>query len=219
MTDQPATTQSEESAKPAAKLSDELEEVLKKLKDAPMTIGAMQQLLKGRGFMLLLVVLVAPFAILPFAPPGLNFPVAIATIVIGMRIALGLAPWLPKRVLDRKIGSFMQKLLEKLVPIMRRLEKWFQERWTFLLWPGFSNVIGVAMAWCAVMLMMPPPMLNSPPAVGIILFCIGFMLRDGILLVLGYLVTVGTTVGMVLATAKMIQWAVALFGWVASFWN
>ncbi len=181
-----------------------------------MTIGAMQQLLKGRGFMLLLVVLVAPFAVLPIAPPGLTIPVGVATIVIGVRLSLGMSPWLPKRVLDRNVGNFMKKLLTKMVPVMRRLEKWFQERWTFLLWPGFTNLIGVSLAWCAILLMMPPPMVNPLPAAAIILLAIGFMLRDGLLLVLGYVVMAGTTFYLVLVAGTIWALVMSVVGWIGS---
>ena len=202
-----------------ALLSEDLESVLKKMESSSVTIGEIEKALKGRGFMLIIVILSAPFAILPFAPPGFTIPVGVGIALIGLRLSMGLKPWLPKRILDKNVaGGFIQKLLVRLVPIMRRLEKWLQERWTFLFWPGARNMIGLALAWSAVLLMLPPPMLNSPPAVAMILLAVGRMSRDGLMIILGYIVMIATTVYLFFIAGAIwvgVMWVyVEAHGWL-----
>jgi hypothetical protein len=221
MTDPATSPQLEtKTPKPAeASLSQDLASVLQKMHDAPVTIGDMEKALKGRGFMLMIVILTAPFAVLPFAIPGLNIPISAAVILIGLRMTLGLKPWLPKKILNKNIGGgLIQKVLTRILPMSQKLEKWLQERWTFLFWPGAKNLIGLALAWSALMLLMPPPMINSPPAVAIILLAIGIMTRDGLMVILGYIVMFGMTVYLYFIGSVIwasVTWVyVLLAGWV-----
>lgn len=219
MTDQPASQQPQAKHPGEALLSEDLAAVLKKMHDAPVTIGDMEKALKGRGFMLMIVILTAPFVILPFSIPGLNIPICIAVILIGGRMALSMKPWLPKKLLDKNIGGgIIQKVLTRIVPYAQKLERWLEVRWTFLFWPGARNVIGLAMAWSAVMLLLPPPMINSPPAAAIMLLAIGIMTRDGLMVILGYVLTLGMSVYLYFVFAVIwasVTWVyVLLAGWM-----
>jgi hypothetical protein len=162
-----------------------------------ITIGGLEQSLRGRGFAVLVILLAAPFVI-PLPSLGLSTPFGLAIALIGVRIGLGMHPWLPGFILRRRIKhDYLVKLLRAAMRIARPMEKIVRPRWSWFFVPGVRNLHGWFIALAAVLLLLPLPLpgTNFIPAFPIILVAAGLMERDGLFSFCGYL-TVLIAVGI-----------------------
>jgi hypothetical protein len=181
---------------PPRRLSDEFRDLLSEADGRSMTLGELEQILKGRGFALFLLLLSLPFAF-PVSLPGLSIPFGIVIMIMGLRIALGRKPSLPQFILRREVSY---RLLEKIIgfglKLSLRMEKLVRPRMHFLQrWPGMINLIGLGIFSGGFLLSLPlPPFIplsNTIPAVSVILLTAGLMERDGLLVLFGHLMAVG----------------------------
>ena len=182
-----------EPAEAPRRLSADLRDLLREAAGRAMTLGELEEILKGRGFALFLLLLSLPFAF-PISLPGLSIPFGIVIMILGLRIVLGMKPSLPRFVLGRKVPY---RVLEKTVgfglKLSTKMEKLVRPRMHFLQrWPGMINLIGLGIFSGGFLLLLPlPPLIpfsNMIPAVSVILLAAGLMERDGLLVLFGYLV-------------------------------
>ncbi len=183
---QPAIGQPEP---PPRRLSEDLHDLLRETRGHAITIGELEQILKGRGFALFLLLFSLPFAF-PIPVPGLSVPFGIVITILGSRIMLGMKPSLPGFIMRRELSP---GLLEKTVgfglKLSRLMEKVVRPRMNFLQrWPGMINLIGLAITSNGLLLSLPLPIpfSNSIPAISVILLTAGLMERDGLLVLLGH---------------------------------
>lgn len=179
-----------ESALPS-RLSADLELLRLESAGKPLTIEELQEALKGRGVAMLLLLLALPFCFLPV--PGISMPFGVAVLFIGIRVALGRKPWLPRAIRRRSIPhTRLKAILSGGLRFARILEKVVKPRLQFLhRWPGAMNLIGLGIASGGLILLLPIPIpfCNVAPAWGIVLLSAGMMERDGVLVLLGHLMT------------------------------
>ena len=177
------------------RLSADLRDLLREAAGRSMTLGELEQILKGRGFGLFLLLLALPFTF-PIAIPGLSIPFGLVIMLIGLRLAAGRKPWLPAFILRREIKY---ALLEKIVGIglklSTKLEKVVKPRMHFLQrWPGMLNLIGLGIASGGLLLSLPlPPLIpfsNTIPAFAVLFLAAGMIERDGLLVLIGHCVNV-----------------------------
>jgi hypothetical protein len=206
---------------PPRRLSEDLDELLRMAAGRSVTIGELEEILKGRGFALFLMILALPFAT-PIAIPGMSVPFGIVIIILGTRILLGMKPSLPGFILRRVVPY---KMLEKIVgfglKLCRKMEKLVRPRMHFLQrWPGMINLIGLAIASGGFLLSLPlPPLIpfsNTIPAVSVILLTAGLMERDGLLVLFGHLLNLAGWVYFIIMFRLAGHGAAKLwehFGW------
>lgn len=175
---------------PAAKrLSEELADLRTRVADRSVTIREVLQALRGRAYMLLVILLSLPF-LLPLPIPGLSTPFGLAIILICFRLALGQRPWLPKSIQRRRLpAGLIPRILDLAARIIRWLERILKPRWLVLtehaLIRQLHAVVMVAGA-CVLLLPLPIPLSNGLPAWSILLLACGQLERDGRAVVLGY---------------------------------
>jgi hypothetical protein len=162
----------------------------------------------GFGFVVALLALVA----IPFV--GLSTPFGLAVGFVGAQIVVGKdRPWLPARIRRRAIS----------VAALDRIARWLI-RWTRWMthlvkprWPGLSTRVG----FCAVgiglivqgiglALPLPIPGSNLVFLVPVLIYAIGVLDEDGVLIALGHLATL---VDLVLVVALWQVGAAALGRW------
>lgn len=174
------------------RLSTDLRELLRLADGRALTLGELETILQGRGFALFILFLSLPF-LFPISIPGLSVPFGVVIMILGLRIAMGRKPALPKFVLGHRINY---KLLEKIVSfglkLCTRLEKAVKPRMHFLQrWPGMINLIGLGIASGGAQLLLPlPPFIpfsNWVPAVSVVCLTAGMVERDGLLVLAGYI--------------------------------
>lgn len=179
-----------EPIRPPKKLSEELGDLRREFAIHPVTLRAVLLALKGRAYMLFLILLTLPF-LLPLPLPGLSTPFGVAVILISLRLALGQRPWLPKRIQRIELpGGFVPKVIDGAARIIRALESFLRPRWLVLTESAVLRQLhAVVLVAAAVVLFLPLPIpfSNGLPAWSILLIAGGLMERDGFFILLGYL--------------------------------
>ena len=179
---------------PPSRLSSEIEALREHSAGKSLTVGELELALKGRGFAMLLLLLTLPFCLVPL--PGLSTPFGFAVLLIGIRIAAGKKPWLPAFVLRKSIPpERLAKVLAGGIRFALAMEKCVKPRMHFLQrWPGMMNLIGLGIASGGLLLLLPLPIpfTNMIPAWAVVLLAAGMMQRDGLLVLLGHLMTLAS---------------------------
>ena len=100
---------------------------------------------------------------------------------------------MPRVIRDRSISrDFFALLTAKLSPILHRAERVLRPRISMLLHPVPERIVGGACLLLAVILFLPIPFGNIPPAFAIAAFSLGILERDGMATLVGWLATIGS---------------------------
>ncbi|WP_229641285.1 exopolysaccharide biosynthesis protein [Waterburya agarophytonicola] len=104
-------------------------------------------------------------------------------------------PWLPKPIARFKFPrSLSQQLLKNVRRITVWLEKVVRSRWRSIAQHPFSwQGNGLCIAWLSILLMLPIPFTNPLPAIAILLLAVATLEADGLLMCLGYFLTLVNT--------------------------
>jgi hypothetical protein len=172
------------------RLSDDLREILARAGGKALSLQRIVEILHGRGFDVLVIILVLPFC-QPIPLPGLSTPFGLALMFFGFRIALRQRPWLPDWLLRRELSyDTLTRIVTMAVAVAKRLEKLIHPRLRFVKhWWSFNVLNGLAIVSSAFILMLPLPIpfSNTLPAWSILLLALGMMEEDGAVIVFGYL--------------------------------
>lgn len=174
---------------PAKKLSVELADLRTRVAERAVTIRELLYVLRGRAYMLLVILLTLPF-LLPLPLPGLSTPFGLAIVLICLRLAMGQRPWLPKSIQRREIpAGFIPRVLNLAAKTISWLERVLRPRWLVLTeHPVMLQLHAIIMVAAASILLLPLPIpfSNGFPAWSILLLAAGLLERDGWAIVLGY---------------------------------
>ena len=100
---------------------------------------------------------------------------------------------MPRVIRDRSISrDFFALLTAKLGPVLHRAERVLRPRISMLLHPVPERIVGGACLLLAVILFLPIPFGNIPPAFAISAFALGILERDGMATIVGWLATIGS---------------------------
>ena len=146
--------------------------------NAPVTLDEILEIAGERTFGFLFVLLSLPSA-LPIPAPGYSTPFGIVMFLLAVQLVAGSEqPWLPEKF--RKKGferEQIQGLLRKGIPWLQKIELIAKPRLTPVCTSRLGRtVIGCAIALMSVSMMIPIPLTNTLPAIGI--FVTGFGLLD-----------------------------------------
>lgn len=157
--------------------------------DEEITIGEIVHAFGRRAFGAMLFVFSVP-NLLPL-PPGSSSILGLPLVLLAPQVALGVrAPWLPRFVDDREIkASDLHRLFSRLLPTLEKIETLSRPRLTFLFGPIGDRLIGVICTLLALILILPIPLGNLLPAATIGTLSLALFQRDGIIAILGYLMT------------------------------
>lgn len=188
--------------------SDGLTAILEGLKSGTsggeVTLGHLLDTLDTRSYGPLLL-LPALIAVAPTgAIPGMSiFTGSIIGLLALQMLAGRRHPWLPAR-LERFAfpRERLVSIVDAVLPWARRIERLLSERLRFLFAPPADRLIALA---CAVLAAMMFPLALLPfavalPGTAIILFALGLTMKDGLLVLLGY--------GLTMAAAALVLWMV-----------
>lgn len=188
-----------------ARLSTELHALNTRFGQEPVSFGELIEVLGGRAYTLLLVLLALPF-FTPVSLLGISTVAGAVIAYLGIRLALGLQPHLPNRLRRRRLPPrFFGKLLRATERTIRLLERCTRKRL-----PQFGTgelvrrAVGVGIVASALLLMLPIPLplTNTFPAATIALLALGLLEEDG---------------AMVLAGAVLLVFSAAFFGSIGYF--
>ena len=190
---------------PAAEPHPRLSEVFADLarQHAPrVSIGDIIEALGDRSFAPVMILMAVPNAI-PFLP-GSSAVLGLVLALIGVQLVIGLRRVrLPARLtrwsFDREGFA---RMVARITPWLRRFERMARPR----LWPATyrlgERLAGAVSIGLALMIMLPIPFANGPPALAICLLALGISERDGLWLGAGIVmgaIAVGIVAGLFLA--------------------
>jgi hypothetical protein len=172
-----------------------------------ISLGEMAAAFGDRAFGILSLLL-----LLPGLLPGMASVFGLPLLILGIQMGLGLRqPKLP-RILARQTikRSDLLRLASASSKGLKRIERFVRPRPGFFTSPPGERIIGWLTAYVAIMLILPGPGTNGPPAFGNIVMALGVIEQDA--KVAGWGVGL-TLAGSVLATAILV--AVAWLGYEA----
>nr|PZN50565.1 MAG: protein exod [Chloroflexota bacterium] len=174
-----------------------------------VTLRQLFALIGEQGLLFLCALLAIPFLI-PVSIPGVSTVFGAGIILIATGITLNRLPWLPGRILDRPLET------GKLVPALRkgaekvaRIDGILRPRLLPLTGGALMNrANGLALVFGGVLLIFPLgliPFSNTLPAFAILSLAVGALQRDGLFVLLGYLLLFATIIYFgVLAVGAML---------------
>lgn len=172
-------------------LSEDLDKLLAHADGKPITMQAMIDVLGERSHAVLIVILTAPFLVLPI--PGISTAFGAAIFTLGACVMLGLKPWLPRFVARREIShEKLVRLIHGVERVLLRLEKVIKPRHAWLTHRFWHWLIGFSLCAAAVALALPIPIPwnNVPPAVVLMFLALGLLERDGVMLLIGHVLNI-----------------------------
>ncbi|MGH8244724.1 MAG: exopolysaccharide biosynthesis protein [Steroidobacteraceae bacterium] len=179
---------------PEVRMSAALSAAEAAVRDPAVSLRDLLAMLGEQGLLVFCGVLAAPF-LLPITVPGMSTVLGLPMLLIGFAVMLSRVPWLPVRLLNRSLPApTVRSVLAKVRGWAERFEHLVRPRLLGLTGSVLINVVNGALVLVAVVLLMAPiplvPFVNSLPALAIILLCFGMAERDGVVIVIGYAVTV-----------------------------
>lgn len=177
-----------------------------------ITLGDMAQAFGDRAYGLLLLLL-----LLPGLLPGMASVFGLPLLILGIQMGLGLrVPKLPRIIARQSIKrSDLLRLASASSKGLSRIERYVKPRPGFFIGPIGERIIGWLTAYVAIMLILPGPFTNGPPAFGNIVMALGLIEHDSKVTGMGVALTIA---GSIFATAVLvlIVWlGFEAFGWVA----
>jgi hypothetical protein len=205
--DSPAPPPPDLTALQPHKLSEDLQNILDRAEGRSINIEEIEHILRGRGVAMLTLVLAAPFIV---PAPGLSVPFGIAICLLGLRIALGSRTALPRFIRAKTVPHHvLERIVGAVAAVVRRMERHIRPRMQYLrAHPRMVNLIGVAIISGGFILSLPLPIpfSNLFPAVSIMCLAAGFMERDGLLVLVGYILGVASWVYLAIWWKVIVVW-------------
>ena len=182
------------------KLSQLLSQLLVEYTDKPLPLSVLLEKVGNSGFGTISGILIIPMLIpLPIPVAGFSTLFGSGIVLVGCQLALGYEkPYLPKRIARLELSpTASQKILKQIDRLLQPLERMSRHRLS-----KFSNswwgcrISGACLAWAALLmsLPLPIPLTNLVPAYTILFLAIGLLEFDGLFILIGYGMTVATTI-------------------------
>jgi len=172
-------------------LTADLQVLLDRAAGRAITIGQLMNTLRGRGMALVVILLASPFVV-PVPLPLLSIPLGAMIAVLGLRLGLGLTPWLPRRLRRWRLEhTTLVRVVHVTRWMARPLETFLRPRFSslFARGVGLSAGLCIVLAAATMMLPIPVPASNSLPAIAIVLLAGGIMERDAVFVLAGHATT------------------------------
>jgi len=163
---------------------------------------------RSYGFLFLLLALPNFIPI----PVGIGGLMGLLIILIGGQLLCGMQrPWLPRRVREHAFErKTVERFLARMTPVFSRLERICAPRLENLTKPPFSRLTGLLLVVIGILLSLPIPFTNYPFGLIVLLYAVALIERDGALLIVVWVATLGIAIACVSFTdvvvAKMHHW-------------
>jgi hypothetical protein len=160
---------------------------------AEMTVGELIDGIGGRAFSIIMLLLTVPIAI-P-GPPGLPTAFCIPLIIITVQLCLGRAsPWLPGFIRKRRFArDALLKTLKRIRPALAKLEGVCRPRLLRMTDRTGERWLGIYYLICCIVLLnpIPIPFSHNPLATALSIVALGFVERDGYVIIGGAIAAIG----------------------------
>jgi hypothetical protein len=178
----PATLGATTAFTDGGKLSADISRVLDAFAHRPVSLGEIVELMRQRAYSFLLLLIALPFCT-PIPLPGLSTPFGLVISFIGLRIACGLQPWLPGRLLRVTLpAKWLPRMLHAAEKPVRWLERFLRPCLGQCVDGGLARrAHGVMILICGALLLLPLPipLTNMIPAISVALLACAMLEGDG----------------------------------------
>ncbi|BAO99858.1 exopolysaccharide biosynthesis protein [Wolbachia endosymbiont of Cimex lectularius] len=184
-----------------------------------VTLFDIKTALHERGFGILIIIFSLPLSVPIPVPPGYTTILSIPLILFSLQLLLGFdSPWMP-HWLERKSfqRSTLALVVEKTSPALRKIEKFMKPRMSFIFCGPGEKILAFIMLLCALSIAIPLPLTNFIPAIGTTLISLGIMSKDGLLSILGVLMSLCGLLLTVVVIVKGPQLILGAFSFLKSF--
>jgi hypothetical protein len=202
------------------KLSQILSQLLVEYAERPLPLSILLERSGTNGFGTIAGILTIPMLIpLPIPLAGFSTLVGSGIILVGCQLALGYSkPYLPKRIARIELSpTASQKLLKNINRLLQPLERMSKNRFSRFSnsWWGY-RIIGLCLAWDALLmsLPLPIPLTNLVPAYTLLFLAIGLLESDGLFILIGYGMTMATTIFFASIAGTIWQLALQAFSYL-----
>lgn len=144
--------------------------------------------MEGAGFGLTLMVF--SFGLLMPLPPPVPSIISFPLLVFAFQMMIGLkAPKLPKKFSNTTIKrSILATIMRRATPYIMKVEKILRPRLLFMMSILVERVIGGLVFLFAGFVLIPMPLSNFIPGLGILIISFGLLGRDGLVIIFGIFV-------------------------------
>ena len=190
-----------------------LSEILTDIANDPardrIAIADIRDAMGDRAFGALMFVFAAPNT-LPVNAPGVSVVLGIPLLFLSLQLMLGFAvPWLPQAVVQTTVTrQRFARVMNVVVPWMRRAEKLSKPRWPLLTLGLAERVIGLVCIVLSVVLILPVPFGNMGPGIAVCILAFALLERDGKATLTGLAVSavaLALAWGVILAIVKAVS--------------
>jgi hypothetical protein len=132
-----------------------------------------------------------------FPIPGVSAIFGTLMLTITLQLCLGRTkPWVPQKMLNRTISlTKLQSLMRHLIPWLERFENFTKPRLIFVCHSFIGRIImGSILSLMAFIVFLPIPAANTIPSFGIFVAALGLQEDDGVLGILGLLISLAFAV-------------------------
>ena len=188
-----------------------LEDLLADLRGERVSAGEIMDAVGPRAYALALLLFALPEA-LPLPVAGMSAIIGLPLMLMSAQVAiLGTEPRLPEWVRRRSVSaSVFRTVVTKAVPVFRRVERFSRPRWEGL--AGASRALGLMCLILALVIALPIPLGNLPPAVCVVALAFGMLQRDGFIVAGALVASAAVLTGMTAVLALAGSWLLEAFG-------
>jgi hypothetical protein len=161
------------------------------------------------GMIMLMLALVATV-------PGVSIVAALLLMIPAFQMIAGKpTPIFPRSIAARPLPTrHLAALMQRAIPVLRRLEKIIHPRWSTPLEPT-KRLVGIVVVMLnSAVVLAPIPLTNVVPALVIALISLAYLEEDGLVLSIALLAAV-----IVMTIAAVVVWETVLGGnWLSGHW-
>jgi hypothetical protein len=179
-------------------LSETLKQTASSLTGEKVTVRQLMELVGEQGLLFFCMVLTIPFLV-PVSIPGVSTVFGAVIILISIGITMNRLPWLPNRIMQREFATeSLAPTLHRGAEMFKRMDQWVRPRLGFLTEGAAINRInGLALLFGGILLIFPfgfIPFSNTFPGWAILFLAVGMLQRDGLFILIGYILLVVTVI-------------------------
>ncbi len=193
------------------RLSYQLQQMLERADGQDMTFGDIINSFGRRSHAVMMVFLSFPLCS-PIGIPGLTSGLGIALAIVCMYLALNRPPWMPRRLREKVIRhDHLVNTTQRLLKMTGKIEHLLHPRLMKLASDGpIVRIHGVYAMILALLAATPLtlPLNNLIPALPVLLIGLALLERDGVLILIAYLASIGSFVyfgGIVIIIRELVQ--------------
>lgn len=184
-------------------LAETLTDFAAKPKNGITKIHEMLSEFQENGLLLIMIFFSLPIAIpLPY-PPGFTTFMGLPLMALSLQMLFGYRQVrLPKIINNYEVkNSLLIMLSNKVLPLLIKAEQYIKPRFSFATSTYCEQFIGFVSLIASFAVAIPIPFTNAIPALGIFLMTLGLLNRDGLVIMIGFIITI---IGMVIAIGILL---------------